>query len=200
VHALLRHCERQGFQGAPRYLGRDAQGREILSYLPGSVPAELGSFSRTQRRAAARLLRAFHDVTACSELRGTSAVVCHGDPSPCNCVFVDGVPRAFIDFDAAHPGSRGDDLGYAAWLWLDIGNAAYAPTEQGAELADFVAAYDPGLLADALNCVMGAQRDLSLRTDDPQATRDWAAACLRWTQQHAAAMRTGMQVPRDSHR
>jgi len=31
-----------------------------------------------------------------------------------NCVFVEGTPAAFIDFDDAHPGSRIEDLGYAS--------------------------------------------------------------------------------------
>jgi hypothetical protein len=38
VHRLLRHLEAAGFQGAPRVLGLDEQGREILSYLEGDVP------------------------------------------------------------------------------------------------------------------------------------------------------------------
>jgi Glycine transporter len=37
VHALLRHLEAVGFDGAPRLLGIDARGREVLSYLPGEV-------------------------------------------------------------------------------------------------------------------------------------------------------------------
>ena len=38
VHALLRHLERVGFNGAPRVLDIDAQGREVLTYIPGNVP------------------------------------------------------------------------------------------------------------------------------------------------------------------
>ena len=32
VHALLRHLEDVGFDGAPRVLGVDAEGREVLTY------------------------------------------------------------------------------------------------------------------------------------------------------------------------
>ena len=39
VHALLRHLERVGFTGAPRALGIDDQGREVLSYLEGECGA-----------------------------------------------------------------------------------------------------------------------------------------------------------------
>ena len=35
VHALLRHLEAVGFDGAPRVLGIDGRNREVLTYLPG---------------------------------------------------------------------------------------------------------------------------------------------------------------------
>jgi hypothetical protein len=34
VHQLLRHLERVGFRGAPRALGIDERGREILTFVP----------------------------------------------------------------------------------------------------------------------------------------------------------------------
>ena len=37
VHGLLRHLENAGCLYAPRGLGIDKQGREILSYLPGET-------------------------------------------------------------------------------------------------------------------------------------------------------------------
>ncbi|MFF5229772.1 hypothetical protein [Dactylosporangium sp. NPDC000521] len=37
VHSLLRHLETAGFDRAPRALGLDDQGREVLSFLPGTV-------------------------------------------------------------------------------------------------------------------------------------------------------------------
>jgi hypothetical protein len=39
VHALLRHLAGAGFDGAPRFLGIDGQGREMLSYIDGEVTA-----------------------------------------------------------------------------------------------------------------------------------------------------------------
>ena len=71
---------------------------------------ELGDFSDSQLVAAACLLRQLHDETLDCPLRKTHEIACHGDASPCNCVFVDGMPTAFIDFDNAHAGSRLDDL------------------------------------------------------------------------------------------
>src|SRR4051794_23239511 len=34
---LLRHLDREGFAGAPRALGFDEQGREMLTYIEGEV-------------------------------------------------------------------------------------------------------------------------------------------------------------------
>jgi Ser/Thr protein kinase RdoA (MazF antagonist) len=145
---------------------------------------DLGEFTEIQLTAAARLLRSLHDATMDCDLRGISEVVCHGDPSPCNCVFVDGVPSGFIDFEAAHPGERREDLGYAAWLWLDIGNEDLAPMRQGRRLADFMAAYDSAASFDSLQLVISAQRELRSKRNCPPRTREWAEACLMWTKQH----------------
>jgi hypothetical protein len=184
VHGLLRHLESRGFSGAPRYLGLDEQGREVLSFRPGEIPQELGEVSDAQCVAAAKLLRSLHDATTDCELRGNSEVICHGDPSPCNCVFVDGLPQGFIDFDAAHAGTRQDDLGYAAWLWLDIGNDDLSPEDQGRRLSEFVSAYDPTAMCDAPQLVLSAQRRLCLRPDGPAGNREWAEACWNWTQEN----------------
>jgi len=190
VHGLLRHLESRGFRGAPRYLGMDAQGREILTFLPGEVPQELGEFSDAQCVAAARLLRSLHDATTDCTLRGSNEVVCHGDASPCNCVFVDGIPQGFIDFDSAHAGTREDDVGYAAWLWLDIGNRDLDPKVQGHRLCDFVSAYDPAARLDAPQLILSAQQRLSLRLDGPPGNREWAQACLNWTQENWSQIKT----------
>jgi len=58
VHDLLLHLERCGFEGAPRYLGVDQQGREILSFIEGFAPPHNG-FELTEQavRAGARLVR-----------------------------------------------------------------------------------------------------------------------------------------------
>jgi hypothetical protein len=55
--------------------------------------------------------------------------------------------RHSIDFDNAHAGSRLDDLGYAASLWIDIGNEDLSIDRQGQRVADFFRAY--GLETDS---------------------------------------------------
>ena len=165
VHQLLTHLESKGFAGAPRFLGIDTANREILSFIPGFVPDNLGEFSGAQLSSAARLLRAMHDATTDCDFKGSSEVICHGDASPCNCVFVDGVPSVLIDFDAARAGSRRDDIGYAAWLWLDIGEEIDAEL-QGRRLRDFfIACWLESILRIAVPAVIddsfGLRRALS---------------------------------------
>ena len=121
VHSLLRHLEAVRFDGAPRVLGVDERGREVLTFLEGYVPPDLATWSEAQLVRAAGLIRRFHDATAGSALAGGEEVVCHNDLSPCNAVFVGGMPAAFIDFDEAAPGPRSRDLGYALWMFLDLG-------------------------------------------------------------------------------
>ena len=100
AHDLLHHLERLGFNGAPRFLGIDDTGRRTSSSL-AVVPPELGYFTDTQLAAAGRRCADLHDATLDCPLRNGYEVLCHGDASPCNCVFVDGMPTGFIDFDAA---------------------------------------------------------------------------------------------------
>jgi hypothetical protein len=189
VHQLLRGLAESGFAGAPQFLGVDDLGREILSFLPGDVPSDLGAFTAAQVGAAARLLRALHDMTAALGLRGASEVVCHGDPSPCNAVFRNGLPYAWIDFDGAYPGPRSDDLGYAAWLWLDIGDDDWAPDVQQQRLAQFFADYGAAPHIDPVAAVLAAQMRLCNRIDGPPGNREWAEDCRAWTVKHLSPAR-----------
>ena len=38
----------EGFDGAPRYLGEDGLGRDILTFVPGEVPAKWRAFDDEQ--------------------------------------------------------------------------------------------------------------------------------------------------------
>jgi hypothetical protein len=70
VQAVLRYLEDAGFDGAPRVLGVDDQGRERVTFLPGETlgdrpppwPAWLRSDGALQQ--AGRWLRRLHDTTA----------------------------------------------------------------------------------------------------------------------------------------
>jgi Phosphotransferase enzyme family len=184
VARVLNYLERHAFNGAPRYLGRDEQDKDIFSHVPGDVPRDLGEFSAAQLTQAARLLRSLHDATMGFADMGLDEVVCHGDPSPCNCVFLDGVPYAFIDFDDAYIGHRDLDLGYAAWLWLDIGNSELLPEVQAGRLERFFDGYGGTHQLAPATAVISAQERHLAKDTLPPAVREWTEDCLRWTREH----------------
>jgi len=66
VHALLRHLESVGFDAAPRVLGVDGQGREVLSFIEGQAgnyPLPESLWSDAVLDQTAQLLRRYHDAT-----------------------------------------------------------------------------------------------------------------------------------------
>jgi hypothetical protein len=144
VHRILAHLEEIGFESTPRFLGFDAQGREVLTFIEGDVPSDCRAnvWEDGQLEAAAKLLRRFHDATAELGLAGEAEVICHHDFGPWNLIWRDGFPVAVIDFDDAAPGSRLDDLGYAIWKHLNLGLIDLPTTEQHRRLRLMAAAYD----------------------------------------------------------
>ena len=133
VHALLRHLEEVGFDGAPRVLGIDEQGREVMSYVRGNVHlrATPGTMTEEVLGELGGLLRSYHDAVAGFELpsglawyhepvSGRGAIVCHNDLSPKNTVFRKGRPVAFLDWDLASPAPPAWDLAHAAWQFVPL--------------------------------------------------------------------------------
>jgi len=162
VHALLEHLAAAGFTGAPRAYGLDTKGREILDFLPGEVsdhPLPARARSDAALAEVAALLRDYHDATVDFvapdgagwywPAREPAEVICHGDVAPYNCVYRDGRPAAFIDFDTAHPGPRVWDLAYAAYRFVPLADpeiSDFAPPvgEQARRLRIFADAYRLG--------------------------------------------------------
>jgi aminoglycoside phosphotransferase (APT) family kinase protein len=195
VHDVLRHLELREFDRAPRFLGIDEKGRAILTFISGTAHRQVGGFQKEQWLAAARLLRQFHDATVDCDLKGEHEVVCHGDPGPGNCVFRDGMPFAFIDFECARPGTREEDVGYAAWMWLHIGSRKVAPEEQGSNLVDFVAAYDSAAAWNPLKAVLLSQKATVERLPNSfrwAMVKGWAQGCLGWTYRHRERIAAGV--------
>jgi hypothetical protein len=135
VHEVLRLLARHSWPGAPRYLGTDEEGREILSHLAGHVawrraqPPDVWSDESLVR--VAKLVRQFHDLTAGSWLSADEQVVCHNDLAPRTTVYRDdgaGLrPYAFIDWDLAGPGRRVHDVAHVCWQFLDLGPGRGSP-------------------------------------------------------------------------
>lgn len=158
TEALLDHLEEVGFAGAPRYLGSDDRGREVLSYIPGEAPIAPypdWAFTDATLVSVAELLRRYHDAVASFDPRGhrwphpiparfRNGLVSHNDPNLDNVVFDGGHAVALIDFDLASPGSAAWDLACAARLWVplrDQRDAPSGPDRSLARLALFADAY-----------------------------------------------------------
>ncbi len=116
----------------------------MLTYVAGEVgayPLPAFMWSDEVLTGAARLLRHLHDATrGYAAPEGTAwqftyldptrhEVICHNDVAPYNMVFVDGRPRALIDFDTAGPGPRIWDLAYAAYTFVPL--ASFVPRADG---------------------------------------------------------------------
>ena len=162
MHRLLRHLAAAGFPGAPRVLGLDGQGREVLTYLEGEVPVYPTAPERWSEEVledVAHLLRRLHDVTVDLEApaggwrEGAEApesgeVICHNDVAHYNTVFLAGRPVAFIDWDFAAPGPRAWDVAYAAYRFVPLcsdqaagGLGASVPVDRPGRLRRFCDAY-----------------------------------------------------------
>src|ERR671916_2362732 len=133
VHALLRYLERVGFDGAPRVLDIDDQGREVLTYIPGTVPRVASPEVATDRALfeVGRLLRRYHEAVSGFSLPSgiewyggkdpdPGSVICHNDLAPRNTVFREGSPVAFLDFDLASPAQPAWDVAHLAWQFVPL--------------------------------------------------------------------------------
>ena len=143
VHALLTHLELVGFEGAPRFLGTDGSGREVLSYIDGEVagrPRPPWIADETRLASVGRLVRAYDDAAASfafppDVLPDTLSadppgippapayppeLIGHVDITPENVVFRDGRAHALIDFDLAKPATRADEMLNAMLWWAPL--------------------------------------------------------------------------------
>jgi hypothetical protein len=191
VHSLLRQLHASRFEAAPRYLGTDDSGREVFSLLPGYVPPDLDPAIPDETLvAAASLIRRYHDATASLEIAAPREVVCHNDLSPCNFVFRDQRPVAIIDFDAAAPGQRLDDLGYAIFLWLNLGTDGPDPSEQARRIKVFCRGYDIKPTAEVVLAVIAAvaKNTGQLRDSGRMADAEWWETQYDWLTRHQGSL------------
>ena len=163
VHALLKHLERAGFDGAPRVLGVDEQGRSVLTYIEGDVampPYPSWSAGTELLASVATLQRRYHDA-----VRGfvpppgsawttaltpgppaAGAIVGHNDLCLENVVCRGGRAVAFIDFDFAAPVDSLWDVAIALRHWVPLkdlvdAGASHANVDRIARFGAYCDAY-----------------------------------------------------------
>jgi hypothetical protein len=198
VRDLLTHLQGVGFDYAPRFLGFDEEGREVLSYIPGqalmrpwpSAFRELGAL-----RDVARVVRLYHDAVAdyrpptdrpwfngrTDPLPGE--IIIHGDLGPWNIIIDDaGEVTGIIDWDFAQPGNGTTDIAYLAFyltMLRDDEAAASAgftsPPDRRARLEALATAYG----ADPISVASEAyriefDRRCRIRALGPTGQEPWA--------------------------
>jgi len=202
VHALLDHLHAVGFRGAPRALGLDEQGREVLEYLPGAMawPGWLDKLDDpAPLTAAGRLIREYHDAVAGFRPPPDARwqriwpdhgdeIIAHHDLAPWNLVL--GERPAFIDWDGAAPGTRLWDLAYAAHGFVPLATWVDPSVQRARRLRSFVDAYgldeaDRREFADMLAVPVRAMYDL-LAHGHETGTQPWARL---WDEGHGDTWR-----------
>nr|WP_316520029.1 phosphotransferase [Kitasatospora sp. K002] len=208
VHALLEHLHAAGFRAAPRPLGLDGQGREVLTYQPGRAlwPDRFALLRPADQLArVARLIREFHDAvqgfTPPPDARwqtlmppgGDADIIAHNDLAPWNLVGGGEHPWSFIDWDTAAPGTRLWDLAYALHGFLPLSaqpDWRLADADAAGRLRLFVDAYglDEGerrALVPLLGARSMAMHDF-LRRRAGRGVQPWARL---WAQGHGEVWR-----------
>ncbi|ACZ30099.1 aminoglycoside phosphotransferase [Xylanimonas cellulosilytica DSM 15894] len=156
IHALLAWVRAHGVDRVPAPLGLDAQGREVLGYVPGVVGGwsqDDWTWAPAVLDDAARVLRAWHDATAAFPRDGMrwrmaahepAEVICLNDCAPYNMVGGPDGLVGFIDVDMASPGPRVWDLAYLAYRLCPFAEDAAPPSgvDPHARLAALLSAYD----------------------------------------------------------
>ncbi|MFJ7335880.1 phosphotransferase enzyme family protein [Streptomyces sp. NPDC101116] len=205
VHALLAHLHEVGFDAAPRPLGMDDQGREVLTHMPGDVvwPDRFSLMEPARQLArVARLIRDLHDAvqdfTPPSDAQWQtlipaegSDIIAHNDLAPWNLVVADEARWAFIDWDTAGPSSRLWDVAYAVHGFIPL---SAHPDWQSPDAADRLRVF-----ADAYGLAESERRGLVpvlgrrtrsmhdfLRDEAARGAQPWARL---WAEGHGDAWR-----------
>jgi Ser/Thr protein kinase RdoA (MazF antagonist) len=186
---VLLYLDQVGFDAAPRWLGRDADGRDVLTWIDGDTFTERGemhpyvgdpphrvTFTDDQLAAVFRLLRRYHDAFGYD-------VICHGDFGPWNLVWRDELPVGIIDFDRAHRGDASEDVAHALRTFVSYGLSASEPAELVRRTRVALDAYGrefdlPAILAEEYDRVEARclQHDWQRALAKLPAERAWLAA------------------------
>lgn len=153
VHELLAHLEERGFHYAPKFLGIDEKGREILSFIEGTAgnyPLKEYMLSDESMIEIAKMLRLYHEAVAdfsfddnwqpIDSTPPPFEVLCHNDFAVYNIIFNQQKPAGIIDFDLAGPGPRLWDIAYTLYTCVPL--SRYNLSKSGEEEVYYDASRD----------------------------------------------------------
>ena len=137
VAEYLDWLEDTGFEGSPRFLGRDTQGRDVLTFVPGQCAGaqpETWVQSEDLLASVARLVRRLHTASAGFAPRAhtfpprpvrpnptdAAGLICHLDVTPQNVVVRGGLAAGLVDFDLAGPATALHDSLNTAMHWVPL--------------------------------------------------------------------------------
>jgi hypothetical protein len=152
VHALLAHLAGRGFTGAPRPLGFDEQGREVLTFLEGETvgrrrPRRARVYAEDTLDQVARWMRAYHQAVVDftpppgAVWRGGGSwspglIIAHNEAATYNAAWHHGKLTGFFDWDFAGPATPEWDLALAGFSWVPL-HARHVVAAEG--FTDFAA-------------------------------------------------------------
>lgn len=194
VHALLAHLAGKGFKGAPRPLGFDEQGREVLTFLEGETvghrkPRPAWVYAEDTLDQVARWMRACHRAVAGfvpppgAVWRGGGTwapglIIAHNDATIHNAAWHLGRLTGFFDWDFAGPATPEGDLALAAFSWVPLHARWFAAAEGFTDFAARPRRLDRFLRTYGWSGTAGEFLDVveARITDRADGIRDYAAA------------------------
>lgn len=210
VQRFMAHLRGQGLTDVPQPLGKDAQGRRVAEFVPGTPAPHDWPLPLEVLEEVGRLVRRIHDAAESFDWSPDDAwstlipvphanLICHNDLAPWN--LVAGERLAFIDWDGAGPSTRLWDLAYAAqsFAFLIAGEDPERAAERlrafvldGYRAAPGLCARLPGAMAERTQAMHGFLRASHLGNVQPWGQmfvgghgQHWARAA-RFVRQHEA--------------
>jgi hypothetical protein len=136
VQALLAHLAAKTFTGAPRPLGFDEEGREVLTFLEGETvgsgkPWPAWTRADDTLEQVARWMRSYHQAVAdfipppdavwrSGGHWSPGLIIGHNDAAPYNAAWHRGRLAGFFDWDFAGPVTPEWDLAFTAFSWVPL--------------------------------------------------------------------------------
>ena len=183
VHDVLLWLEKKNNGISPHFKGVSGDGREIITFLEGSSPDNLGNFSDDQLYRAGKIIKNIHE--SLSDFPGCNdgQTVCHYDLSPCNFMFMNNMPYAVFDWDSCRIGDPKDDLAYAVKMWCDIGNNEQVVSDVNRKIKIMIHGYGingfdlKNKILGQLDRLYSSEWEAEIKT---YSFRQWIVECREW--------------------